>query len=159
MTTHYSSHSRQRGGRSSHGGAQHSRGGHFSRGGRPQHYGYAPRRSRQAPKTRGIDVSRFINKEVDTVEAAPYITAHHFADFEMDARIKHNIARQRLRDPDAHPRPGHSRTFSRAATSSASPTPAPAKRALFSFRSSTKWSETASSACSSWCRRASSRCR
>jgi superfamily II DNA/RNA helicase len=61
----------------------------FSRGGKPSHGGS---RGRGAPKGQHIDVSRFINKAVITESAPTYQPAHAFADFNIDPRLKHNIA-------------------------------------------------------------------
>jgi ATP-dependent RNA helicase RhlE len=66
----------------------------FSRHSGSRSFSHAPRRqSRGGAKSQRIDVSRFINTQIVSVEdAAPFIPTHHFADFQIDERIKKNIA-------------------------------------------------------------------
>ena len=85
-----------RGGRTS----SHSRPYSGSRG-RTSHY--APRRSYGAPRARHtgeyIDISRFINKADPAQVVEVYEPKHSFSDFEVDARIKQNIAKKGYETP------------------------------------------------------------
>ena len=64
----------------------------FSRGGKPSFGGRSGGSRHAAPKGDHIDVSRFINKAVITESSPTYQPAHAFADFNIDARLKHAIA-------------------------------------------------------------------
>jgi len=79
---------------------KNSRGaGRFSRYPDHRSFRHAPRR---APKTRGIDVSKFINTATPEAQGiAPFIPTHRFADFEIDGRIKENIAKKKYQNPTA----------------------------------------------------------
>ena len=86
MTTHFTHRSPRRGS-----------GSHYAP---RRHFGGAPRQRRAAPRTQRIDVSRFINTKVESVEdAAPFVPKHHFADFSIDQRIKENIAKKGYETP------------------------------------------------------------
>lgn len=75
------------------------------RGGRPSYQGGYRRPFRNAPRgsgrprTRSIDVSRFINKTAHAEEIAPYEHTHTFADFDIDPRIKYNITQKGYATP------------------------------------------------------------
>ncbi len=86
----YHSHSTQRGQRSLPAGRQgFSRGRSFGRPAfRPQ------RQSRGNQKGQEIHFSKFINKGVEEAEMVVFVPKHKFADFDIDARIKSNIARK-----------------------------------------------------------------
>jgi superfamily II DNA/RNA helicase len=72
-------------------------GGFSSYRSRPPQSRRAPRR---APGSAYIDSARFINKNaVGIAEEAPYTPKHRFADFKIDERIKHNIARKGYETP------------------------------------------------------------
>lgn len=58
-------------------------------------------RGRAMPKQRGVDVSRFINSAPAVVQSEPFVPKHTFADFNIDARIKHNIAQKGYEVPTA----------------------------------------------------------
>jgi ATP-dependent RNA helicase RhlE len=84
MTTHFTPRERR----------APQRGRRFSSYSGNRSFGHAPhRQNRGAPKSQRIDVSRFINTQAAPIEAvAPFVPKHRFADFEIDARIKQNIA-------------------------------------------------------------------
>ncbi|HUO50605.1 MAG TPA: DEAD/DEAH box helicase [Candidatus Paceibacterota bacterium] len=62
---------------------------------------YAPRGGNSRRATQGIDVSRFINTTPLAEKAPAYVATHQFADFEIDQRIKENIARKGYVTPSA----------------------------------------------------------
>lgn len=57
-------------------------------------------RSHTASRQRGVDVSRFINCEPVAAQPA-FAPTHTFADFDIDVRIKHNIAKKGYEMPTA----------------------------------------------------------
>jgi superfamily II DNA/RNA helicase len=63
---------------------------HFKGGGRPN-FNRGGRGGRKGPSGEHIDVSRFINKAVITESAPVYQPAHAFNDFNIEAKLKHNI--------------------------------------------------------------------
>jgi ATP-dependent RNA helicase RhlE len=58
-----------------------------------------PQRRNFSQNTRGIDVSRFINHAPTLEEVVAYVPTHHFADFDIDERIKQNIAKKGYTTP------------------------------------------------------------
>lgn len=82
---------------------QFSRGGGDMRGGRSQRssFGQGGRRGgrSQGRGNRGkpgdmIDISRFVNKNVEVREEVAYMPTHQFSDFAVDQRLKDNIAKK-----------------------------------------------------------------
>jgi superfamily II DNA/RNA helicase len=72
-------------------GARGPRMGGFSRG---------PRQKNRNPGE-DIDVSRFVNRAVAVVEEKPYVPTHQFSDFNVDEKLKKNIAAKGYRMPTA----------------------------------------------------------
>ena len=72
-------------------GAAGSHGGNRSQGPRRGGGGGGSRQKRAVKK---IDVSRYINKNAVAKKPEPYTPKHHFADFNVDARLKRNIAKK-----------------------------------------------------------------
>jgi superfamily II DNA/RNA helicase len=67
--------------------------GGFARGGRSGGAGRGGHsRGRGGSRGADIDISRFISKAQPAEEAAPYIPKHAFADFQINDRIKRNLA-------------------------------------------------------------------
>src|ERR1700734_3999046 len=86
MATHFKSRTPHRGGRQ------------FSRYPANRSFSRGPRRS--APKARSIDVSRFINAGSQPIgEPEVFVPTHRFADFNVDQRIKANIAQKGYETP------------------------------------------------------------
>jgi len=92
MTTHY----KHRGAHTRHAAGARGRPvrpGRFS-GGRSfsrRPYGQGNRGNRGAPKSARIDISRFVNTALGAEGVEQFVPTHSFMDFEIDARIKHNI--------------------------------------------------------------------
>src|SRR4051812_19817738 len=92
MSAHFnSSYRSQRGGNRS---ARYS-------GNRQNQYGRGSRGGGFKAPSQRIDVSRFINKVSAVDEPEVFIPTHSFADFDIDARIKANIARKGYTTPTA----------------------------------------------------------
>jgi superfamily II DNA/RNA helicase len=91
MSTHF------RHSRTSSRGRPHSGGRRFGGGGHRRPYGGHPAYSNQrggnrfASRGASIDIARFINKAVEGEIIESFTPTHSFMDFQVDARIKHNI--------------------------------------------------------------------
>lgn len=92
MTTRFTS-------RKPHGGKRFSRYPQRGGGGYARHTSRRERGSRFSSRGSSIDVSRFINKNVVSDTAAPYVPTHQFADFDIDTRIKENVLQKGYTTP------------------------------------------------------------
>ncbi|MEY4747786.1 MAG: hypothetical protein RLZZ416_835 [Candidatus Parcubacteria bacterium] len=63
------------------------------------HFRHQTRRASGAHRGQRIDVSRFINKATPEQEEAPFVPANLFAGFDIDPRIKLNIAQKGYKTP------------------------------------------------------------
>jgi len=71
---------------------------HRSFGGRrtPSHFG---NNKKSAPKAKGIDVSKLVNKATSLEKSEEYVAKHVFEDFALDSRLKKNIAAKGYKKP------------------------------------------------------------
>jgi len=84
-------------------GSSHTGGSGFSRSSGPARFrggqpSRGPRKQGRFP-IKKIDISRYINKAVITEEVQNFVPDHRFSDFQIDARLKENIAKKGYTDP------------------------------------------------------------
>jgi ATP-dependent RNA helicase RhlE len=61
--------------------------------------GFRPQRSQRNTRGQRIDISRFVNKTVETIEARVYTPKHSFTDFSIDDGLKRAIERKGYSTP------------------------------------------------------------